>query len=268
MLNLDRALSRPGATIRFAMLGGDERPVVLIHGAGMDHSMFAPQVLALRDAGHSVVAFDLRGHGASHLEPGARFTGRAALDDLAALLDHLSLEQPALVGHSLGGNVAQALVRRDPGRAGALVAVDSTWNTGPLSRGERNALRLAAPALSLVPASRLPGMLARASAVTPEAITATETMFARMPKRVFLDVWRAAVGFVEPDAGYRVPVPLALIRGELDRTGNIATAMPEWARAEDIGERVIAGAGHVVTLDAPDLTTAALLEVLAAAPHE
>ena len=139
MLNLDRVLSRPGATIRFAMLDGDARPVVLIHGAGMDHSMFAPQVLALRDAGHSVVAFDVRGHGASHLEPGTRFSGQAALDDLAALLDHLSLQQPTLVGHSLGGNIAQALVRRDPGRAGALVAVDSTWNTGPLSRGERSA---------------------------------------------------------------------------------------------------------------------------------
>ncbi|KRC58550.1 hydrolase [Agromyces sp. Root81] len=267
MLNLDRTLVREGATLRFAMLDGHRRPVVLVHGAGMDHSMFDAQAIALHEAGHSVVAFDQRGHGGSHLEPGTPFTGPAALDDLAALLDHLALDDPALVGHSLGGNVAQALVRRDPGRAGALIVIDSTWNTGPLTRGERAALRLAAPALSLIPASRLPGMLARASAVTPRAIAMTEAMFARMPKRAFLDVWRATVSFVEPDADYRVPVPLGLIRGELDRTGNIATAMHAWARAEGIGERVVTGAGHVVTFDAPEATTIAIRDLLASAPH-
>ncbi|SIO19661.1 alpha/beta fold hydrolase [Agromyces cerinus] len=267
MLNLDRTLDRPGATLRFTVLDGHRRTVVLVHGAGMDHSMFAAQALALHETGHSIVVFDQRGHGVSHLEPGRHFTGPAALDDLAALLDHLALDRPALVGHSLGGNVAQALVRRDPARAGALIAIDSTWNTGPLSRGERAALHLAAPALSLIPASRLPGMLARASAVTPRAIALTEAVFARMPKRAFLDVWRATVSFVEPDAGYRVPIPLGLIRGELDRTGNIATAMPAWAGAEGIRERVVAGAGHVVTLDAPEATTTALHELLASVPH-
>jgi pimeloyl-ACP methyl ester carboxylesterase len=267
MLNLDRTLDRPGATLRFTVLGGDLPPVVFVHGAGMDHSMFDTQAKAVHEAGHTVIVFDQRGHGVSGLLPDARFTARAALDDLAALIDHLALEAPALVGHSLGGNVAQALVRRDPGRASALVVLDSTWNTGPLGRGERIALRLAAPALSLVPASRLPGMLARASAVTPSAIASAEAVFARMPKQVFLDVWRATVAFVEPDADYRVPVPLALLRGELDRTGNIATAMPAWAAAEGVRERVIPGAGHVVTLDAPEATTAALLEALAAVPR-
>ncbi|WP_139417625.1 alpha/beta fold hydrolase [Agromyces laixinhei] len=267
MLNLDRRLARPGATLRFTVLDGDERPVVLVHGAGVDHTMFAAQATALHGAGHTVVTFDQRGHGVSELDPGTRFTAPAALDDLAALLDHLALEQPALVGHSLGGNVTQALVRRDHGRAGALIVLDSAWNTGPLTRGERVALRLAAPALSLVPGSRLPGMLARASAVTPAAIAATEAVFARMPKRVFLDVWRATVAFVDPDPDYRVPIHLGLIRGGLDRTGNIATAMPEWAKAEGVEEHVIAGSGHLVTLDAPEATNAAVLDVLASVPR-
>jgi pimeloyl-ACP methyl ester carboxylesterase len=267
MLNLDRTIDRPGATLRFAVLDGRARPIVLVHGAGMDHAMFTAQAMALNEAGHMVVIFDQRGHGASRLAPGVRFTAADALGDLAAVLDQLALERPVLVGHSLGGNIAQALVRRDPGRTGALIVIDSTWNTGPLSRGERVALRLAAPALSLIPASRLPGVLARASAVTPDAIAATEAAFARMPKRVFLDVWRATAALVEPDPGYRVPVPLGLIRGELDRTGNISTAMPAWAKAEGIDERVIPGAGHVVTLDAPQAVRAALVDILASASH-
>ncbi|MEF3404434.1 alpha/beta fold hydrolase [Agromyces sp. CCNWLW203] len=268
MLKLDQALPRPGATLRFTRIDGPLCPVVLVHGAGMDHSMFAAQATALIEAGHAVVTYDQRGHGASPLESGTRFTATAALDDLAALVDHLELDQPALVGHSLGGNVAQALVRREPERIGALVVIDSTWNTGPLTRGERIALRLAAPALAVVPASRLPGMLARASAVTPDAITAAEAVFARMPKQVFLDVWRATVAFVEPDPGSRVPIRLSLIRGELDRTGNIATAMAAWANAEGIREQVIRGAGHLVTLDAPEATTAALIDFLTSERHD
>jgi pimeloyl-ACP methyl ester carboxylesterase len=80
---------------------------------------------------------------------------------------------------------------------------------------------------------------------------ATET-FARMPKRDFTQVWGATTGFLDPDPAYRTPVPLLLIRGALDRTGNIRTAMPAWAAAEGVPERVIPDAGHLANLDAPD----------------
>lgn len=259
MLNL--MFARDGAELRCRDLPGERRPVLFTHGAGMDHRMFDVAARAAHEAGHRVVLWDLRGHGESTL--GRRFTADVALDDLAALLDHFGLERPVLVGHSLGGNLAQALVRRAPDRAGALVVVDSTWNAGPLSRGERLLLRLAAPMLALVPASRLPGMMARASAVTPDGIAESAATFARLPKRVFLDVWRATASLVDPDPAYRTPVPLALIRGAQDGTGNIATAMARWAVAEDVAEHVIPDAGHNVTLDAPDATATVLAELLA-----
>lgn len=264
MVNLTAALARPGSTVRFVDSGGPGRPVVLSHGAGVDHTMFDPQVRALRDAGYRVIAWDLRGHGVSMLDAGRRFTSADALEDLAALLDHLRLELPLLVGHSLGGNLSQALVRRLPERAGGLVVIDSAWNAGPLSRLERVALRLAAPTLAMIPASRLPGLMARASAVLPGAVAHTERLFAQMPKKTFLDVWRATADLVDPQPGYRTPVPLGLIRGADDRTGNIATAMPRWAATEDVAEHVIAQAGHIVTLDAPDALNDTLRTILAA----
>jgi pimeloyl-ACP methyl ester carboxylesterase len=278
MVNLSEVLPRPGATVRFADSGGPGRPVVLSHGAGVDHTMFEPQLAVLRDAGYRVVVWDLRGHGASVLEAGTRFTAGDALDDLAALLDRLGLaepgratparddrrlDRPVLVGHSLGGNLAQAFTRRSPDQVGGLVALDSAWNAGPLGRLERLALRLAAPLLSAIPAPRLPGLMARASAVHPAAVARSETLFARMPKETFLDVWRATVSLVDPQPGYRTPVPLGLVRGADDHTGNIATAMPRWAAAEGITEHIVAGAGHMVTLDAPDAVNDLLLTLLA-----
>ncbi|AXB42814.1 alpha/beta fold hydrolase [Amycolatopsis albispora] len=259
---LNGSLSRPGAVIRYGCSPGRGPAVVFTHGAGMSHEAFAAQAAALPE--RQVVCWDLRGHGESVLEPGTRFTAEDALADLAALLDHLELERPVLVGHSLGGNLSQALVRRAPARAGGLVVLGSTWNAGPLTGTERRLLRLAAPALAMVPEARLPRLMAKASAVTPEAIAATEAVFARMPKRVFLDVWRATASLVEPDPDYRTPVPLTLIRGERDRTGNIATAMPRWAAAEGVSEHVVPGAGHVVMLDAPAEIAVLLGEQLAA----
>lgn len=262
MVNLDRRLVRPGAEIAFADSGGDGPVVVLIHGAGVDHSMFDEQVPVLTGRGYRVVVGDLRGHGQSPLAPGERFTAADALDDLGALLAACGADVPVLVGHSLGGNLAQAFVRERPRHVGGLIVLDSTWNAGPLSVLERLALRLAAPALAVIPARRLPRVMARASAATPGARARTEALFARMPRRTFLDVWRATVSFVAPEPGRRTPVPLALVRGSEDRTGNIATATPRWARAEGIAEHVVPGAGHMVTLDAPAETSRLLVDVL------
>ncbi|MFF2087951.1 alpha/beta fold hydrolase [Nocardia sp. NPDC058176] len=236
--------------------------MVFVHGAGMDHAMFEAQVDALATEGYRVITWDLRGHGQSVLAPGVRFGAVDALEDLAALLRECGVDRGVLVGHSLGGNLAQAFIRAHADRVGGLIVLDSTWNTGPLTGFERFALRLAAPSLAMIPARTLPGLMAKASAVTPSAIARTEATFARMPKRVFLDVWRATVSFVDPDPAYRTPVPLALVRGALDRTGNIATAMPRWAEAEGVTEHVVADAGHILTWDAPEATSETLLRIL------
>ncbi|WCD92690.1 alpha/beta fold hydrolase [Microbacterium sp. nov. GSS16] len=262
MAALDRTLEQPGARLRFHDTGGTGVPVVLSHGAGMDHTSFLPQAEAIRNAGDRVILWDMRGHGESALAPGTRFSATDALDDLAALLDACGVDRAILIGHSLGGNLAQEFAKRHPDRVAGLVVIGSTWNAGPLSAMERFGLRLAAPTLAVIPASRLPRMMAQASAVHAEVVDGIERVFARMPKRMFIDVWRATVSFVDPDAGYRTPLPLGLIRGAADRTGNIATAMPRWAAHEGVQEHAIRGAGHVVMLDAPQSTSDALLAVL------
>lgn len=262
MAILTETLERPGAVLRYADGGGRGDAVVFTHGAGVNNTMFDAQVAAARDAGYRAVNWDMRGHGASVLKDGTRFRAADALDDLTALIEHLKLHRPTLVGHSLGGNLAQELVRRHPTTAGRLIVVDSTWNAGPLTRLERFALRIAAPSLSMIPASRLPALMATASATTPYAIEYARDAFARIPKPVFLDVWRATVSLVAPNPTYRSPVPLTLIRGAADRTGNIATAMPQWAEVEGITENVISGAGHIAPLDAADAVSGVILTAL------
>lgn len=262
MGTLKQRLHRSDAEIAYEDSGGPGRAVVLLHGAGVDHSMFEAQAQALTRQGHRVVLLDLRGHGQSGPSPRARVTAADLLEDLGALLTICGTDAAVLVGHSLGGNLAQDFARRYPERVGGVIVLDSTWNTGPLSALERLALRISAPALGMIPAARLPRIMARASAETEGARARAEALFARMPKERFLEVWSATTAFVAPDPRHRSAVPLALVRGAEDRTGNISSAMPRWAEAEGIEEHVIPGAGHMVTWDAPAEVSQLLLRIL------
>lgn len=262
MVKLARRLSLPTAEIAYTDSATDAPAVVLTHGAGMDHSMFDVQAAALAERGFRVILWDLRGHGESTLAQGVRFTAADALDDLDALLVECGVDAAVLIGHSLGGNLSQAFAHQYPHRLRGVVVMDAAWNSGPLSAAERLGLRLAAPSLALIPSAALARLMARASAVTPEAIERTRQLFSRMPKARFLDVWKATVSLISPQPDLRMPGLLALIRGAEDRTGNIATSMTRWAVAEGITEHVIPRAGHIVTWDAPAETSRSLVQIL------
>lgn len=250
MVNIADVFPFQGCDLRYGDTGGDGTPLVFSHGAGADHVMFDAQREHLRAQGYRVVVWDMRGHGLSR-PAGAPFTAEQAVADLRALVEHLGLDRPVLVGQSLGGNLSQAVVRRYPGLARGLVVIGATWNTAPLSLRERLLVRAAAPMLATIPAGSFPRVMADASAVTPEARADVRRAFGQLSKREFVEVWRATVGFLSPDPGYRTPVPLCLIRGERDRTGNIASAMPRWAEAEGVKEVVVPGAGHIANQDNP-----------------
>src|SRR5690349_17607389 len=126
-----RELIRPDAMLSYLLDGPAGGPtVVLLHGATLDGHAWDAQVAVLRDR-YRVVVPDLRGHGASTMD--GRFTFDDAVADVLALLDELGLDAAAgvpvaLVGLSLGGNIAQEIAYREPGRLSALVVADSTCN--------------------------------------------------------------------------------------------------------------------------------------------
>lgn len=98
-----------------------DAPVVLAaHGVTANHLAWQP--LGALDR-FTVVAPDLRGRGRSNGLAGRAGMDRHA-DDLLAVVDHLGLDRPLVVGHSMGGFVAAAFVERHGERAGGTVLVD------------------------------------------------------------------------------------------------------------------------------------------------
>lgn len=98
---------------------GATRPVVvLVHGAGMDRTVWAAQSRYLAHHGRAVLAVDLPGHGRSEGPPLSSVVEIA--DWLVRLLDAAGVGQAGLIGHSMGAIACLAAAARHPDRVAAL----------------------------------------------------------------------------------------------------------------------------------------------------
>ena len=106
---------------------GAGRPLILLHGGLGSGEMFGPILPALGER-HQVIAVDLQGHGRT-ADIDRPIDIRLMADDIAALIDHLGLDRPDLVGYSLGGGVALLTAVKYPAKARKLVAASAHIRT-------------------------------------------------------------------------------------------------------------------------------------------
>ena len=83
---------------------GSGRPLILLHGGLMSSETFGPLLPALA-AGHEVITVDLQGHGRT-ADIDRPIDTRLMAGDIAALIGHLGLGRPDVMGYSLGGGAA------------------------------------------------------------------------------------------------------------------------------------------------------------------
>ena len=102
---------------------GAGRPLILLHGGLGSGEMFGPVLPRLAER-HQVVAVDLQGHGRT-ADIDRPIDVRLMADDIAALIDHLGLDKPDLVGYSLGGGVAFHTAAKYPAKVGRLVVTSA-----------------------------------------------------------------------------------------------------------------------------------------------
>jgi pimeloyl-ACP methyl ester carboxylesterase len=229
----------------FAATGGQpfdpSRPVaVLVHGAGMDHGVWAEQAAALTRCGWSVLAVDLPGHGRSG---GEALTSIAAMADRLAKLLAAAGVQAIVAGHSMGALVALDLAARHPERVRAVALIG------------------AAPAMPVHP-----GLIAAAAEDLPSAVSMITAWGFSTPEpadhiRHLLETSRpgllctdlkACDSYAEGEAtARRIACPAVVIAGGADRM--VPVAKSQELAAVIPGCRVVEldGAGHMLMAERP-----------------
>src|SRR5258708_18869466 len=102
---------------------GTGRPLILLHGGLGSGEMFGPNLEALA-RGHRVIAVDLQGHGRT-ADIDRPLTTELMAGDIAALITHLKLDRPDVIGYSLGGGVAFFVALHHPELVRKLVLVST-----------------------------------------------------------------------------------------------------------------------------------------------
>ena len=230
-------------------------PLVLLHGYPLDHHLWDAVVPLLEDR-FEVILPDLRGFGESSTVD-SFYAMEDIASDIAGLLDHLEIQEAAIVGHSMGGYVALAFARLYPDRLSGLGLVSSQVLADPPDRKEgryKSAAEVADKGIGSVVAAMTTKFtsdpqlqeFARQSMERQQPaayIGALKAMAERVDSTSLLSALDVPVVIVHGDADALIPV---------DRAREVKAALPNAYFVE------IRGAGHMPMLEAREQTAEAL----------
>ena len=240
--------------------------VLMLHGIGGGHLAFAPQVETLASSGYRAVAWDMPGYG--HSAPIEPYNFKGLAQSCIALIESLQCGDVTLLGHSMGGMVAQEVMARRPELVNKLVLCgtspsfgkpDGDWQrefvaqrTAPLDAGKS----MTDLAELLVPQMVGPGSL-------PEGVRLATVCMSQVPASTYRRALEALVTFDRRANLPLIRVPTLVVAGEHDRNAppavmkKMADAIPNSTYLQ------MHGIGHLQNLEAPDDFDGLLLNFLA-----
>ena len=256
----------------FAATGGrDHLPgqalVLFLHGAGMDHSIWALQSRALAHRGLNVLALDFPGHGGSE---GPALTSIGDLADWTAeAIAAAGAERAILIGHSMGALVALETAARRPDRVAALglVGVASKMPVHPdlLAAAQANSH----DAVDMVSIWGLGGPATLGGSPSPGQwmLGAAARLLERSaPGVLHADLAACNAYAGASDAAAKVACPALLVLGERDQMTPLKGGKALAALIQGPPRVVVIDdAGHMMMIERPDETLEALKWIVAAA---
>ena len=247
----------------------DRPTVVFVNSLGSDLRIWDGVVEALAAARIGVVRYDLRGHGLSDLgTPPSRM--EAHIDDLAALMDRLSIERATICGISVGGMIALGLSHRRPDKVGALmlcctghlIGTAESWNARIAAVEQGGIASIAEAVLQrwFSPATYGEG---------GGGLSLMRNMLARTPAAGYAATCAALRDADLTEAARAVHVPTLCVAGEND-----GSTPPELVRTlsgliPGSQFRLIANTGHLPCVERPEELAELMLSFLREneAPH-
>jgi 3-oxoadipate enol-lactonase len=249
----------------FDELGQGGTAVLLLHGIGGGRAIWGETAPVIASAGYCAVALDLPGYGDSAAMGAPDMAALVA--GVRAVIEHLGARHVVLLGHSMGGMVAQELLAQSPHAVDGLILTctsalfgraEGAWQAqflaerlAPLDAG----LGMAGMAERLVPGLVSPKAPAAASRLAREVM-------ARVPEASYRSALAAIAGFDRRVALATVAVPTLLLAAEHDRTAPPEVMQRMAARIAGAEFMCLPDAGHIANVEAPAAFNAAVLSFL------
>lgn len=235
--------------------------VMLLHGAGFDHSVWALHSRWFAHHGFGVLAPDLPGHGRSGGAPLRTIAEMA--DFVAELIDATRVARARLIGHSMGSLIALETAARHPARVSALglIGTTATMAVGPdlLKAAETDdpaAIEMMT-IWGLGFSAELGGNLAPGLWMHGGAMRVLEN---NRPGVLFADLNACNSYQNALTAAAQVTVPTTLVLGERDMMTPMRNGKTLAAAIPNAHTVVLRGAGHTMMMERPDEVLAALRE--------
>lgn len=245
--------------------GQGDTAVFLLHGVGGGKEAWAHNQLVFASHGFRTIAWDMPGYGES---PTVQPYDTAALAGaLADLIEHTGARRNVVLGHSMGGMVAQELAALHPALVQGLILcasspafgkADGIWQQeflhsrfAPLDQGRG----MAGLAHDLVP-----GMFAPDA--DPDRIAEAAALMARVPPESYRAALSAIVSFNRLDKLAAIAVPTLCLAGQLDKTAPPAVLEKMASRIAGADYVCMPGVGHLANIEQPALFNDAVLAFL------
>jgi len=247
---------------------GSGPTILMLHGIGGGHLAFAPQLETLAQAGFRAVAWDMPGYG--HSAPIEPYTFKGLAERCIHLIESL---MPAgrppltLLGHSMGGMVAQEFAAHWPQRVSALVLACTSpafgrpggdWQQAFLR--DRLALLDAGQGMAAVAARLVPSMVA--PGVPEQARQAASRIMSAVPEPTYRAALAALVHFDRRAALPAISVPTLCLAAAHDRTAPPEVMQRMAAHIPGAAFCCLEGAGHIANVEQPEAFNAAVVEFL------
>lgn len=235
--------------------GAGEPSLVFLHYWGGTHRTWN-KVAAELQSSYRIVTYDMRGWGQS----GATENGysiAALADEATALIQHLGLKKYVLIGHSMGGKVAQLVASRNPAELVGLILVAPATPTPSHLPDEAKQQQVHAYDNRETVIQTIAFLTAR----TPDAETVEQIVqdsLSGTPEAKLAWPISAMLEDISPEVS-KITVPTLVLAGEHDRLDSVEQHRREViARISGARLEIISDSGHLLPIDEPVRTARAI----------
>ncbi|MDP7068063.1 MAG: alpha/beta hydrolase [Acidimicrobiales bacterium] len=237
-------------------------PVVLVHGAGMDRTVWSQQTRYLAHHGFAPMAVDLPGHGES---TGPLISTIAEMADwVAEFVETIEVGPVRLVGHSMGSLISLEVAARYPHLTERIIlmgaAASMPVHPDLLGAAERN--EILAPQLMTswahgnrahVAGNPTPGLWMRSGC---------QALLERAAEGVIYNDLAACNAYEAGDIAGRIECPVTVIVGSEDKMTPPKATTQLVAGLSEVELQHLEGIGHMMMIEAPDQIRVLLLKAL------